>query len=178
MSPPGEPDLPEGGIAGCVLERRAYVLAGEDEGDLACTQEDLVSCQAQGGRVEWWALRHELLRPGELAPLEGDDHRDLFAAVGMLCRERGEEVGDLMQQTGTQRLDLQRRRVLSPDQQRGVPTQALHRGAADPDLSEFGVGDAQLDPTLSAPALKPQPIGARPALRPVGFPLPDRNTTA
>ena len=155
---PGEPDLPEGGITGCVFESCAYVLAGEDEGDLACAQKDLVSCQPQGSGVEWWALRHELLRPGELTVFERDDHRDLFAAVGMLCRERGEEVGDLMQQTGTERLNLQRRRVLSPDQQRGVPTQPLLRGAADPDLSEFGVGDAQLDPTLSASALKPEPI--------------------
>ena len=93
---PGEPNAPEGGITGCALERRAYVRAGEDEGDLACAQEDLVSCQAQGSGVKWWALRHELLHPGELAPLEGHDHRDLFAAVGMLCREHGEEVGDLM----------------------------------------------------------------------------------
>ena len=93
---PGEPNAPEGGITGCALERRTCVWAGEDEGDLACAQEDLVSCQAQGGRVEWWALRNELVHPGELAPLEGDDDRDLVAAVGMLCRERREEVGDFM----------------------------------------------------------------------------------
>ena len=60
-----------------------------------------------------------------------------------------------MQETGTERLDLQWRCVLSPDQQRGVPIQALLGGAADPDLSEFGVGDAQLDPTVGASALKP-----------------------
>jgi hypothetical protein len=52
-----------------------------------------------------------------------------------VSRERGEEVGELVEKTGAERLDLNGRCVATREPERRVPVQALLTATADPDLT-------------------------------------------
>ena len=128
------------------------------EDGLARGDKDLVPLEAERRRVEGRPLGHELPRLLNASPLERHDHRHLLAVVGVLCHEHGEEVGELMEEADSERLDLNGRPVATLEHERGTPIQALPRAPADPDLAQLGVGDAQLDATFATPADKQQAL--------------------
>jgi hypothetical protein len=114
--------------------------------------------EAERARVERWALRHEFPRPRELSSLQGNDHRHPLSGVGVLEREAREQLGEFMQKAEPQRLDLNRLRAVSLEEEDRVSVQALVWTAADPHFGYVRVGQAQLAPTLAGTTLEEQPI--------------------
>jgi hypothetical protein len=136
------------------LELRPHVRACKDEDRLVGGQKDLVSREAERGRVEGWPLPDQFLHPRQVATLQGNDHRHFFCAVGLLGRKGGKQIRELAQKTGSKQCDLNWWSALPLEDQRGPPIQLLLRAAPDLHLFKLGVRDTQLGATFSGGALE------------------------
>jgi hypothetical protein len=109
-------------------------------------------------RVEGRALRDELPRPRQAAALQRNDHRHLAVALGVVRRQSGEQVGELVEEAGAVRLDLRLLSSRTGEEQRGVAVRALSPAAADSDLLQLRIRDAQLDAALGVATLEQQSL--------------------